>query len=204
LTLLALTWMWPRAAWPFRRRLPIREYSLRSPRVFYRDREGNIYDTVTVHASPLAMSPPIVGLAEPATVPNEDRIDGVVPMTSTISRAFTPDVSLRLFTVVNADWEHLQARLELHRAATGRLIGSVPASVSRATPKLPYRNPVMVDPDDEVPVIPTSPVSEVSVVVSLSGLAPGEYTLRLVAGDDDGSSCQDTEITVREGEAEPR
>jgi hypothetical protein len=105
---------------------------------------------------------------------------------------------------VNADPERLQARLELHRGATGRLIGTIPASVSRATPKLPYRSPLTVDRDDELPAVPSSPVSEVSVMVSLVGLAPGEYTLRLVAGDDDGSSFQDTEISVRESEAAPR
>jgi hypothetical protein len=61
----------------------------------------------------------------------------------------------------------------------------------------PFRT--VVDPDDALPVLPPTPLSEVSVTVPRTGLAPGRYTLRLVAADGATTSHPDESIVVRDG-----
>jgi len=191
-------WMWPRAMWPFRRALTARAYSLRSPVVAYHGKAGLALETTTVGLTPWSMSKIIVGRSMPC-VPAVSPIDDVVPMMASAIRVFTARDSVRLFAVVNAAPEGLQVTLEIRRASTDRIIATVPATVSRAVPRLSSKQPYGVDGDSELPLLPRAPMSELDVIVSLAGLAPDKYVFSLVASDGDHLAVQDVDLQLWTG-----
>ena len=188
------TWLWPRAMWPFRRALVVRGFSVRSP-VLTSFRRSASFGTVTVPPEPWGMSEPIVGRAEPPSLPSGYQTGGIVPLLPSAAKTFDSWESVRVFAVVNANPEGLHGTLEL-RVRSGRLLGTVPAVVTPATPRLPYRFQYGIDPDSELPRLPDAPMSELNAVVSLAGLPPDQYTLRLTASNGEASSHQDTDITL--------
>jgi hypothetical protein len=187
-----LVWMWPRGMWPFRRALAVRGFSVRSPVLTSFSRSA-AFGTVTVPPEPWGMSQPVVGRAEPPSMPDGFQTGGVVPLMQ--ARTFDSCESVRVFAVVNANPEGLHGALEI-RVRGGRLLATVPAVVTPATPKLPYRHQYGIDPDSELPRLPDAPMSELNAVVSLAGLRARGYTLRLTASNGEGSSHQDTDITL--------
>jgi len=189
-----LLWMWPQAMWPFRRALAVRGYSLRSPVVTYPGLTRLAFDSIVVSPTPWSMSPVIVGRADPPPSPIED--DGLVPMMPATIKLFTSGDDIRLFAVVNAAPEGLRGTLEIREAAREGVITTIPATVRRAVPKLSLKQPYGVDPDSEPPLLPSSPMSEVDVVVSLAGLAVGNYLFSLVATNGERIALQDVEIRV--------
>jgi hypothetical protein len=194
MALSVLTWMWPRAMWPFRRALAVRGFSVRSPVLTSFSRSA-AFGTVTVPPEPWGMSQPIVGRAEPPSLPPGYQSRGVVPLLPAPAKTFDSGESVRVFAVVNANPEGLHGTLEV-RVRGGRLLATIPAVVTPATPKLPYRHQHGIDPDSELPRLPDAPMSELNSVVSLAGLRARGYTLRLTASNGEGSSHQDTDITL--------
>jgi hypothetical protein len=101
--------------------------------------------------------------------------------------------------VVNASPEGMRGTLEIRRADSARALETIPATVRPATPQLPFRLPYGIDSDSEPPMLPTSPMSELDVSVSLAGLGQGTYSVRLTAISPEGSATQDAEIVVWAG-----
>ncbi len=190
----SLLWMWPRAMWPFRRALPVRGFSVRSPVLTSLSSHAS-FSTVIVPPEPWAMSPAIVGRAEPPVLAAGSLREDAVPLLPTPTRTFAPDESIRLFVVVNANPEGLRGTLEI-RSDSYWVPAPVAADVTAATPKLPYRPQYGVDPDSELPRLPVAPMAELNSVVSLSGMGPGPYTLRLTVTNGEMSAHQDTAITI--------
>ena len=187
--------LWPRAFWPMPvHRLPAR-YSVLTPIVHFRQPDGSLCATTTLSADPRAMDRPTLGLAEAMPIPAEDVVEGVVPLRPVLTRSFRADESIRLFSVINADPDRLNARLEVRAEPTGEVVRRVPISVTKATPKLPPPPPPWRD--DEAR-LPKWPVSALDVVLPLQGLAPGKYGLRLVATEGTLTSSEDEEIVVLE------
>jgi hypothetical protein len=189
-----LFWMWPQAMWPFRRALAVRGYSVRSPVVTYPGLTRLAFDSIIVSPTPWSMSPVIVGRANPPPGPIDD--DGLVPMMPATIKMFTSSDTVRLFAVVNAAPDGLHATLEIREATVDRVVATVPAAIRRAVPRLTCRQPHGVDPDSEPPLLPSSPMSEVDVVVALAGLAVGNYMFSLVATNGERIALQDVEIRV--------
>ena len=186
----ALTWMWPSRTWPFHRDR-IDELSLRAPvlQPWTRDK----YETVTVAPLPAALSEVVVGRPRQ----DSDAVSGPSLMNRTTDRVFSADETIRLFAVLNAPSDDVHAGLEIRRSSTGRVIGTLPAAVRSAVPMLTARQRAGRDPDDD-PLMPAPTVaSEIDVTLSLAGLAPDAYLLRLVAVGPDGASYQRVPITVR-------
>lgn len=189
-SLCTLFWMWPSRTWPFHRERTD-ELSLRAPvlQPWTRDK----YETVTVAPLPAALSEVVVG--RPRSEP--DAPSGPSLMNRTTDRVFSADETIRLFVVLNARPDDVHASLEIRRASTGRVIGTLPAAVRSAVPMRTAKQQAGRDPDDE-PLMPTPTVaSEIDVTLSLAGLAPDAYVLRLVTVGPDGASYQRVPITVR-------
>jgi hypothetical protein len=196
---MGLLYIWPQAMWPFRRALPVRAYSLRSPVVAYRGNTGLLaFGSVTVPPVPWSMSNVIVGRSV-APVDVKAAVDDVVPMVAVVLRVFTSRDSIRLFTVVNTVPEGLHGTLEIRRTTTNRVIATMPATVRPATPQAPFKQPRGTDPDSEPPLLPESPMSELDAVVSLSGLAVDNYMFSLIATNGEHTAEQDVDIRVWAG-----
>jgi hypothetical protein len=140
------------------------------------------------------MSVPILGFATSDVVEVERAV--VNPMREMRDRVFSSEETIRVFAIINSPADAVDATLEIRRASTGRLIGSLPATVREGVPLLTARQQYQRDSDDD----PLTPVpvraSELDVVVSLAGLANGPYVLRLVAADPNGASYQRVEIEI--------
>lgn len=191
--------LWPRALWPVPIRRPPARYSVLTPIVHFRQADGSLYSTSTLPADPMAMDRPTLGLAEPMALPAEDSLEGMVPLAPVLRRSFRADESIRLFSVINADPDRLDATLEVRAQATGYVVRRVRISVTEATPKLPPPPPPWRD--DDVVRLPQWPVSALDVVLPLGGLAAGKYDLRLVATEGTVTSSEDDEIVVLPDEA---
>jgi hypothetical protein len=189
-----LFWMWPQAMWPFRRALAVRGYSVRSPVVTYQGVSKLAFESIIVSPTPWSMSPIIVGRADPPPGPIDD--DGLVPMMPATIKLFTSEDDIRLFAVVNAAPEGLHGTLEIREATRDGVIATIPATIRRAVPRISLKQPHGVDPDSEPPLLAKSPMSEVDVVVSLAGLAVGNYMFSLVATNGERIALQDVEIRV--------
>jgi hypothetical protein len=185
--------VWPLALWPIRRRIPP-QYSVLTPIVHFRQRDGSLYATTTIASTPGSMERPTLGFGRPAKVPAEDVVEGVTPLAPTLARSFPADESIRLFTVVNANPDIVHATLEVRSEPDHAVVRRVPMVVTKATPKLPPPKPFGFD--EFVATLPKWPVSALDVVLPLTGLAPGHYNLRLVATEGTMTSSQDEAIEI--------
>jgi hypothetical protein len=193
-----LTWMWPQGTWPFHRPRTD-ELSMRAPVLLRWKRDQ--YETVTLPAQPSALSGVLVGRPIAAGTISAPTPSGVTPMAVSRDRVFSAGENLRLFAVINAPSESVTASLEIRRAMTGRLLGALPAVIRPGVPLLTKRQLFRLDPDDDPIAPPEVHASEIDASISLAGLTPDDYDLRLVLTTPDGTSYEHVEIEVCGSEA---